>query len=70
MKEEIQLKTALKQYFGFDTFKSNQEAIIKSLLEGKNVFVLMPTGGGKPFAINCHRLLWKVRLLLYHRLLP
>ena len=47
MKEEIQLKTALKQYFGFDTFKSNQEAIIKSLLEGKNVFVLMPTGGGK-----------------------
>ena len=47
MKEEIQLKTALKQYFGFDTFKRNQEAIIKSLLEGKNVFVLMPTGGGK-----------------------
>lgn len=47
MKEEIQLKIALKQYFGFDTFKSNQEAIIKSLLEGKNVFVLMPTGGGK-----------------------
>ena len=47
MKEEIQLKTALKQYFGFDTFKSNQEAIIKSLLEGKKVFVLMPTGGGK-----------------------
>ena len=47
MKEEIQLRIALKQYFGFDTFKSNQEAIIKSLLEGKNVFVLMPTGGGK-----------------------
>lgn len=47
MKEEIQLKIALKQYFGFDTFKSNQEAIIKSLLGGKNVFVLMPTGGGK-----------------------
>lgn len=41
------MKTALKEYFGFDTFKSNQEAIIKSLLEGKNVFVLMPTGGGK-----------------------
>lgn len=47
MKEELQLKTALKKYFGFDTFKSNQEAIIKSLLEGKDVFVLMPTGGGK-----------------------
>ncbi|MDD7080868.1 MAG: DNA helicase RecQ [Prevotella sp.] len=47
MKEDLKLKTALKEYFGFDTFKSNQEAIIKSLLEGKNVFVLMPTGGGK-----------------------
>ena len=47
MKEDLELKTALKEYFGFDTFKSNQEAIIKSLLEGKNVFVLMPTGGGK-----------------------
>ena len=37
----------LKQFFGFDTFKGNQEAIIQSLLEGNDVFVLMPTGGGK-----------------------
>ncbi|MBQ2440977.1 MAG: DNA helicase RecQ [Paludibacteraceae bacterium] len=36
-----------KKHFGFDSFKGNQEQIITSLLEGKNVFVLMPTGGGK-----------------------
>lgn len=47
MKEETDLKKALKEYFGFDTFKQNQEAIIRTLLSGRNVFVLMPTGGGK-----------------------
>lgn len=41
------LHEALKKYFGFDSFKSNQEAIITHLLAGKDVFVLMPTGGGK-----------------------
>ena len=47
MKEAIDLRKALKEQFGFDSFKSNQEAIIRTLLAGKNVFVLMPTGGGK-----------------------
>lgn len=47
MKEVYNLKQVLKEHFGFDTFKNNQEAIITSLLEGRNVFVLMPTGGGK-----------------------
>lgn len=43
--EELHAK--LKDFFGFDTFKGNQEAIIKHLIGGGNAFVLMPTGGGK-----------------------
>lgn len=41
------LHDALKEHFGFDSFKGNQEAIMSSLLDGNDVFVLMPTGGGK-----------------------
>ncbi len=41
------LKENLQEYFGFDTFKYPQEDIIKSLLSGKDTFVIMPTGGGK-----------------------
>ena len=37
----------LKKYFGFNTFKGNQEQIIKNVLAGRDTFVLMPTGGGK-----------------------
>jgi ATP-dependent DNA helicase RecQ len=37
----------LKTYFGFDSFKSQQEAVIRNVLAGKDTFVLMPTGGGK-----------------------
>ncbi len=47
MKPKINLADELKQKFGFDKFKGAQEAIICNLLEGKNTFVLMPTGGGK-----------------------
>ena len=42
-----ELVKALQTYFGFDTFKGNQEAIITNVMEGKDTFVLMPTGGGK-----------------------
>ncbi|HOY06646.1 MAG TPA: DNA helicase RecQ, partial [Saprospiraceae bacterium] len=38
---------SLQKYFGFDSFKGEQRAIIRSLLEGKDTFVIMPTGGGK-----------------------
>ncbi|HSB91675.1 MAG TPA: DEAD/DEAH box helicase, partial [Flavitalea sp.] len=41
------LKEALQEYFGFDSFKGNQEAIIKNLLAGNDTFVIKPTGGGK-----------------------
>ena len=44
---EINLKQKLKEIFGFDNFKGDQEKIINSLLSGKDTFVIMPTGGGK-----------------------
>ena len=47
MNTEVNLALLLKQYFGFDTFKGDQEAIVRNVLAGNNTFVLMPTGGGK-----------------------
>ena len=41
------LHEKLREYFGFSSFKGNQEAVIKNVLDGKDTFVLMPTGGGK-----------------------
>jgi ATP-dependent DNA helicase RecQ len=45
--ENFSLNELLKKIFGFDSFKGNQEHIIKNLLDGKDTFVIMPTGGGK-----------------------
>lgn len=47
MAKKDSLTKKLKQFFGFDKFKGDQEAIISNLLAGNDTFVLMPTGGGK-----------------------
>lgn len=47
MSNNVNLTEQLKIYFGFDTFKGDQEAIVRNVLDGNNTFVLMPTGGGK-----------------------
>ena len=57
MKEGINLNEALKRFFGFDKFKGDQEAIIRSVLDGKDTFVLMPTGGGKSLCYQLPSLL-------------
>lgn len=44
---EVDLYAALKKFFGFSRFKGLQEEVIKSILQGHNTFVIMPTGGGK-----------------------
>ena len=46
-KIENKINICLKEFFGFKKFKGNQEAVIKSIINGKNTFVIMPTGGGK-----------------------
>ena len=53
------LNLELKRYFGFTSFKGHQEEIIKSLLSGKNSFVIMPTGAGKSLCYQLPSLLLK-----------
>ena len=57
MPQKINLTEALKKYFGFDKFKGDQERIIQNVLDGKDTFVLMPTGGGKSLCYQLPSLL-------------
>ena len=55
--ENMNLTAELKKYFGFDKFKGDQEAIVRNVLEGRDTFVLMPTGVGKSLCYQLPSLL-------------
>jgi ATP-dependent DNA helicase RecQ len=57
MEKADKLTELLKLHFGFDSFKGNQEAIVRSVLDGKDTFVLMPTGSGKSLCYQLPSLL-------------
>ncbi len=59
IKEGLSPREALKEYFGFNNFKGQQEAIIENVLKGNNSFVIMPTGGGKSLCYQLPALMMK-----------
>ena len=54
---EMDLHASLKKYFGFSKFKGLQQEVIKNIVQGKNTFVIMPTGGGKSLCYQLPALL-------------
>ncbi|MEE4178601.1 MAG: DNA helicase RecQ [Bacteroides sp.] len=59
VKSEVSLKNLLKEIFGYDTFKGDQEEIIRHLMSGRDAFVIMPTGGGKSMCYQLPALISK-----------
>ena len=55
------LQQALQEHFGFEKFKGPQEAIIQSVLDGRDTFVIMPTGGGKSLCYQAPAVLRGIR---------
>jgi ATP-dependent DNA helicase RecQ len=55
--ESIELKKALKHYFGFDSFKGLQKGVTESIMDNHNTFAVMPTGGGKSLTYQLPALL-------------
>ena len=64
MTNDTNLHEPLKRYFGFETFRNNQEAIIRSLMAGHDVFVLMPLVEENQYATNFQHYSWMVWLSL------